>query len=379
MKTLSEIEDGSSCQVPNGPEEKYIPVNKGHFELESQDRISRFKGLLSNGWEKEYEEYRRLWDELPIRQEVRDYPLLVDLEMSSKCNLRCPMCPTMTTEFQLLRKEISADRLMNIDLAKKIVDEVHSHIYSLRLSWVGEPTMHPHLTEMVAYAKRKGIREVSFLTNGTKLHLGYMKKLIDAGLDIMTISIDGLGEAYDSIRAPLTFDKTLAKLTKLKEYKEACGFTKPLIKIQGVWPAIRPNPDLYYNTFEPLVDMIAFNPLIDYLHNDTDIVYESGFSCPQPYQRLTIAADGRAAMCSNDDLVRTVVGNAWEQSIHDIWHGDGMMRVRELHAKRDGFKEIEACRDCYYPRKVESNEWASVNGRRVVIENYVNRNQEIGQ
>jgi MoaA/NifB/PqqE/SkfB family radical SAM enzyme len=357
----------------------YVPINKGHFELEPDERVERFKRLLSAGWEEEYTAYRRMWEELPKNREIRDYPLLVDLEMASKCNLNCPMCPTVTDEFQELRKETFASGLMDFELAKRIIDEVHPHIFSLRLSWVGEPTLNPNLIKTVKYAKRKGIKEVSFLTNGTKLHLDYMKKLIEAGLDIMTVSIDGMGEIYNNIRAPLTFDKTLTKLIKLKEYKEANGISKPLIKIQGVWPAIRPNPGEYYNTFEPLVDMIAFNPLIDYLHNDEDIVYEPGFSCPQPYQRVTIAADGRAAMCSNDDLVGMVVGNAWEQSIHDIWHGEGMQRVRQLHAKEDGFKEIGACRNCYYPRKVEANEQATVNGRQVVIENYVNRIQKIGR
>jgi len=357
----------------------YIPINKGHFELEPSERVDRFRRLLSAGWEKEYKEYRRLWEELPKEQKVRDYPLLVDLELVSKCNLKCPMCPTVTSEFRTLRRETYESGLMDLELAKRVIDEVHSHIYSLRLSWVGESTLHPNLVEVVAYAKQKGIKEVSFLTNGSKIHLAYMKKLIEAGLDIMTVSIDGMGEAYNKIRAPLRFEKTLQKLTDLKKYKDDNSIDKPLIKIQGVWPAIRENPNKYYNTFKPLVDLIAFNPLIDYLHKDSDIVYNDGFSCPQPYQRVTIAADGRAALCSNDDLVGTVTGNIRKQSIHEIWHGDVLRRVRNLHAQNDGFLEIDACRNCYYPRKVEANETAIVDGRKVTIENYVNRAQEVGR
>ena len=357
----------------------YIPINKGHFELETSERAERFKNINSLGWDSQYKEYRELWENLPKTNQVREYPLLVDLEMASKCNLNCPMCPTVTPEFKGLRRETFESGLMDFQLAKKIIDEVAPHIYSLRLSWVGEPTLNPDLVKTVKYAKKNGIKEVSFLTNGTKIHIKYMRELIDAGLDIMTVSIDGLGDTYDKIRAPLKFEKTLAKLTELKKYKDANNLTKPLVKIQGVWPAIRPNPDLYYKTFEPIVDLIAFNPLIDYLHNDKNIVYEKGFCCPQPYQRVTVAADGRVAMCSNDDLVGTVIGDAWKETIHQIWHGHKMQRVRDLHKQEDGFKQIDACAKCYYPRKVESSEISTVDGREIAIENYVNRVQEVGR
>ena len=54
---------------------------------------------------------------------------------------------------------------------------------------------------------------------------------------------------------------------------------KPVIKIQGIWPAIRENPELYYNTFAPITDLVAFNPLIDYLRKDelSQVIYEEIF------------------------------------------------------------------------------------------------------
>ncbi len=106
----------------------YIPINKGHFELEPSERVDRFRRLLSAGWEKEYKEYRRLWEELPKEQKVRDYPLLVDLELVSKCNLKCPMCPTVPSEFRTLRRETYKSGLMDLGLAKRVIEEVHSHM-----------------------------------------------------------------------------------------------------------------------------------------------------------------------------------------------------------------------------------------------------------
>lgn len=354
------------------------PVNKGHFELEPEGRLKSYREKLSKGWEEQYKEYRKLWNTLPEEKVVRDWPLLVDLELASKCNLKCPMCPTITEEFVDKRVEPFKGGLIDFGLVKKVVDEVAGHIYSLRLSWIGESTLHPRLVDAIQYAKDAGIQEVSFLTNGTKLHLGYMKKLIDAGLDHMTISIDGMGDIYNSIRAPLKFDKTLKKLQDIRAYMDQNGLDKPLLKIQGIWPAIKEAPELFYDTFEPLVDLIAFNPLIDYLHNDTMIEYVEGFYCPQPYQRIVIGASGKVSMCSSDDFQDVEIGDVNSQSVYEVWHGQKFREVREQHLKKDGFMKIKPCKVCFYPRKTEVSEEVVIRGRTIQIENYTNRSQIIG-
>ena len=118
--------------------EKSTPINKGHFfELETPERIASFVSKLSKGWEEEYKEYRRLWEELPRNRQIRDYPLLVDLETVSRCNLKCPMCPTVTDEFIEKRVEPFKNGRMSYDLIEKVIAEVSGKIYSLRLSWVG--------------------------------------------------------------------------------------------------------------------------------------------------------------------------------------------------------------------------------------------------
>ena len=361
-------------------QKKYSPVNKGHsFDLETKERLDAFKQKLSFGWEKEYAEYRKLWEELPANRVVRDYPLLVDLETVSRCNLSCPMCPTVTQEFVDKRGKPFKRGQLNVDLAKKIIDEVAGKIYSLRLSWIGEPTLHAGLITIIKHAKSKGIKEISFLTNGYKLKLDYFVKLVGAGVDLITVSIDGMGETYNKIRKPLIFEETLKKLKDISDYKSERKLIKPLIKIQGVWPAVKESPERFYNTFAPIVDLIAFNPLIDYLHNDKDIVYEDNFACPQHYQRIVIGSNGHAAMCSSDDFMDIEIGDANKHSIHEIWHGKLFENVRHQHEKKDGFKEIKPCKNCFYPRKMEEDEKAIINGREVRIENYINRSQEIGK
>ena len=366
----------TSMSSPTGSvEDQYIPVNKGHFDLDIPERAVSFSQKLASGWENDYKEYRQLWVDLPKNKELRDYPLLIDLELSSKCNLNCPMCYTITEEF--LNK---VDRKhMEIDLFKKVIDEVAGKVFAIRLSLRGESTLNKHFIEAIKYAKDKGIQEVSTLTHGKKFTGNFLRKAIDAGIDWITISIDGTGETYNQIRRPLTWEDTLGRLKEIKALKDELGTVKPVIKVQGIWPAIRENPTEYYEALEPYTDLIAYNPLIDYLRNDTEIVYEENFSCPQLYQRLVVGSDGKVMMCSNDEDAQHPVGNVYEQTIHEIWHGEAMNKVREIHCGHDGFKGISVCRNCYYPRKAVPDETAKVGERTIVIENYVNRAQQVGE
>jgi radical SAM protein with 4Fe4S-binding SPASM domain len=351
-----------------------IPINKGNYALETPEREALFEQYRGEGWEEEYADYRNNWTDYPKSLYVSDYPLLVDIELSTLCNLRCPMCYTITDEF---KQKVNA-KFMEFELFTKIIDEIHPHVPAIRLSLRGEPTIHPRFVECIEYAKQHGIKEVSFLTNGSTLIPESFARIMEAGADWITISVDGLGKVYEEIRKPLIFAETLGKIKQIQEIKLAAGRNRPVIKVQGIWPSIKEDPQAFYNTFASHVDQVAFNPLIDYLGKDSEIAYEQDFICCQHYQRLVVGADGRVMMCSNDEESSVVVGDATSETIHAIWHGELLSNYRAIHRQMDGFKQIPLCRKCYLPRETDENETAMVNGRKVVIRNYVNRSQSIG-
>jgi len=356
-------------------QEKNIPINKGNYTMEPPEREKQFESYRGEGWEELYREYRKNWSEYPRNQHVSQYPLLVDIELSTLCNLKCPMCYTITDDF---RGKVKAG-LMDFDLFKKIIDEIGGHVPAVRLSLRGEPMVHPRFVECIRYAKNNGIKEVSTLTNGSKLTAGLFTEAMEAGIDWITVSVDGLNEVYERIRRPLKFKDILNKLKDIKKIKERNGAHRPVIKVQAIWPAIKDNPEEYYNTFLPLSDLIAFNPLIDYLGKDVEIAYEENFSCPQHYQRLVIGADGQVMMCSNDEDGTVIIGNAARETVYEIWHGEKLEDIRRIHRCKDGFMKIPACRRCYLPRLTESSETCSVKGREFIVKNYVNREQKIGR
>lgn len=354
--------------------QRYVPINKGNYSMDTPEREAKFHENLADGWPEGYAKYRSDWADNAKNQVVADYPTLVDLELSSVCNLRCPMCYTISPEF---RKHVDA-KIMDFDMFKRIIDEIGGKVTALRLSLRGESTVHPKFIDAVRYAKDHGIKEISTLTHGGRLTLEYFKLVQEAGIDWITISIDGLKESYERIRKPLKFDDLLDKLKAIKEYKAANGLVKPVIKVQGIWPAIQDDPQGYYDTFEPLADLVAFNPLIDYLGNDTEIEYLEDFTCPQQYQRLVIGADGLVMKCSNDEENREVIGDAKTQTVHEIWHGEKMRKVREMHLQPRGFMNSAVCRKCYLPRKTQ-DDVGEVGGRTFVVRNYTRRIQLIGK
>ena len=175
----------------------------------------------------------------------------------------------------------------------------------------------------------------------------------------------------EKIRYPLKFDDAVNKIKNFHEIKKRRGVVKPVIKVQTVWPAISKNPEEFYNIFDPITDQISSNPLIDYLHRDTEIIYEDNFTCPQLWERLVIGADGKVQLCSNDEMESNIIGDVKDESIYHIWHGKNMNKARDIQRK-------PPCKHCYLPRKTE-HETIDLDNRLINVDNYINRDQTVGK
>lgn len=346
---------------------KTIPINKGNYSLDTPGREKLFEKNRGFGVRKEYKKNRKDWEEFPKKFHVSYYPLLVDVELASICNLTCHFCYTILDEWKL---KVNA-KLMEWALFTKIIDEIAGKVFAIRLSFRGEATLHSKFVDAIKYAKDKGIKEVSFLTHGGSLSPRNFEKIMKAGADWITISFDGMGEEYEKNRYPLKYDKMYERFKQMKEIKKRHNSVKPVIKIQTIWPAIQNCATEFYNEMSKVSDLVAFNPLIDFTHSTPyeEIEFVKDFACPQPYQRLVIGADGTAMMCANDEENDHIIGDANKETIYEIWHGEKLNKVRELHKQKDGFKKLGPCRKCYIPRATNDDK-VQVNGREVYIRNY---------
>ena len=296
-------------------------------------------------WEEErrhplhYFENRYQWYHYPRWHHVHLFPLHVDFEASSRCNLSCPMCFRRHFENQQTFQD------MDFGLYRKGIDECAAHsLYSIRLSWRGESTIHERLLEMIAYARQSGIKEISFLSNGSGLNGDFCMGLIEAGLDYITISVDGLRERYNELRNPLDFDRTVANIGLLYGLKERHGKGFPKVKVQGIFEYFKREVREYYEIFRPITDNISFNMKHDYQLRSVD--QEDGLYCPYLWQRITVTASGLIPLCISDWDLDLPLGDLKDDTIAGIWRGRTMEAYRALHLENRRL-ELKPCRKCY--------------------------------
>lgn len=315
------------------------------------------------------------WHIYPRLRYTGRLPDHVDVEISSICNMRCPMCYTTTEEY---KKKVKRT-LMDLELFKKIIDQcAQKKVFSIRLSLRGEAFLHPDIVEMIQYAKQKGILEVSTLTNNLALTPEIFEDVMKAGLDWLTISFDGTNETYEQIRKPAVFTESYEKIRDYKKIKERNHSVKPVIRIQSVWPAIEDDPEGFIELFKPYVDEVVSNPLVDYLHKDSEIEYEPQFECPVLYQRMVIGADGIVLLCSNDEMCDHPVGDANLDPLLDIWKGEKLRAARHYHHQNNGIRILVPCTHCYLPRKTETH-IVDTGQRKLNVEKLKGRTDEIGK
>lgn len=311
------------------------------FQKSFDSRIRNFAYIWNQGHLIKFLLNRYEWYIYPKMNKVANFPLHVDIETTAKCNLRCPMCPSR----HLSTDEYKKRDHMDIELYKRIVDEcADNQIFSIRLSWRGEVLVNPKFEQYVHYAKVvKKIPNVSFLTNGSLLKDELAEKLIDYGVDYISVSIDGLTEIYEKIRYPIKFKTIYKNLKNFKELKRKKSVKKPVVRITTLWPAIAKDPKAFYDTLSPVSDKIVYNPLKDYSITEPQ---KKDFICQFPWERLFVKSNGDVQPCSNtkDSFV---VGNVSQSSLKEIWHSPRMNELRQLHMAYRRM-EVVPCNRCSY-------------------------------
>jgi radical SAM protein with 4Fe4S-binding SPASM domain len=312
------------------------------LKIDSNFRILESKKIDSEQTEK-YKEYRRKWNENPKGHIVEQFPIHIDLESTSCCNLKCIMC------FQSFAPPEKG--FMDFNLFKKIIDEgAEKGLCSCKLQYRGEPLLHPKIVEMVKYAKDKGILEVMFNTNATLLTEEMSRKLINAGIDKIICSIDGYTkEVYEKIRRGAKFESILNNIKTIQGLKKEMNSEKPIVRVQMVdTPENHHQIDEYKKFWSKIVEVVAIEDLQDY-HNRTGKEYlvSRDFECQQLWQRIMVMWNGDITLCCGDLYGKLVLGNANKDSISKIWTSEKLNNFRKLHLNGESHK-MKVCAECHY-------------------------------
>ena len=286
-------------------------------------------------------------------------PFVLFLDPSSLCNFKCKFCPT--GEPKLLKTTNRWQGLMNLDLYKKIIDDLYEFdkpLKVLRLYKDGEPFLNPHLAEMVQYAKDSGcIKSIDTTTNGSLLTPERVMPVIEAGIDQINISLDGMSneQFLQFTRTKVDFNIFVKNIEYLYNNRGNC---KILIKtVNEILD--KESKKRFIETFSPIVDKIfieniapcwpGFDVEDKFSVEITEGIYgqkiEKIETCPYIFYLMSINSSGLASLCFLDWGHDYIIGDARKQSIKSIWKSKKLFdyQVKFLKGER---KNIMFCKDC---------------------------------
>lgn len=265
-----------------------------------------------------------------------DSPLLVQIFPVYACNFKCSYC------FHALpKKQRGYDcnkTTMDFELYKKCIDDLMKFphkIKMLRIAGLGEPLLHPQIADMVRYAKQsESFGNVNIVTNASLLTKELSLNLINAGLDMLRISIQGMSaQRYSETSAvDINFDKFLDNIRFFYEHR---GNTKVYIKIIDCALKNDKDKQKFFDCFGNICDLISVECMtptvggIDYekISGGNDLnrtqngnVVASSNICSMPFYMMQINPDGMIVPCCGWQIP-TKVGNVKEQSLAGIWDG----------------------------------------------------------
>lgn len=301
-------------------------------------------------------------------------PIQVNIEVSSICNLRCPVCPTGAGSLKRTKP------LMSYEDLKKIIDEIKWFTGKVYLHNYGEPFLNKDLLEMITYAKDAGLY-VKLSTNGEFFHSReYARTFVKSGVDYLFVSVDGKDqETHEKYRIGSDFGKVIEGFKFLTDAKKELKSSTPIIELQFLRTK---NNDHQRDQMKEFAEQLGANVYAErifgacsgdktlaeqYISDDPEstllrvkeggtIDYAGEFInyCHWVTAFMVINSDGTVSPCIEDPFVEHNMGNIHEQSIKDIWKGKEYKKLREkIKTNR---KNITVCNSCSHA-KTESCLW----------------------
>ncbi len=315
----------------------------------------------------EYKQWRNenrtyLKDVIPL-----DTPYNMQIETSSLCNARCIYCAHSKPNHGVYEGN------MSMDLLERIISDAKSFPRQMKVIEMfsfGEPLCNPNLAAMIKKVKQANISEkINFTTNALLLTPDKADELIEAGTDIIRISLQGLdAETYKNVcGVEVNFENFLSNLKYLYDHKCKCNIR---MKIADVAISNSLNgKQRFEEIFGPLADSIFVEKIIpmfesvDYGSIDKTI-YEQAINgrenvtqttinkvCHRVFYRFKVAADGMVTAACCDTPNDICFGNIFQESLVDIWNGEKRKNFMLMQLEGKRF-EHKICRKCMLPNDI---------------------------
>ena len=324
-----------------------------------------------------YDEYRKLWEKVTRLELETDFPLQIDFELNYSCNFTCPMCTWNTESTEGKGKQTWFD----FEVFKEVIDYgVSKGLKSIRLNYINEPLIRKDITKFISYARKAGVLDIYFSTNGSLLSDEMIISLIESGLLRLQISLDAnTKETYEKIRQGGNFDDVINKVLRFLEIRNEMNIKLPTLRVNFVKNDTNKHElDDFVEFWEDKADSIGIQDLVGIMNgfgkktNDevekTKLAGE--FRCAQPFQRVTLRYNGTILPCCTFYAAEMPIGQLKTDiktefsdvdniglldkslkaklitgTIEDIWKSEQMKFIREIHKNGEYWKH-PICKTC---------------------------------
>jgi radical SAM protein with 4Fe4S-binding SPASM domain len=289
-------------------------------------------------------------------------PFSVMVQVSNVCNFRCNYC-SQSLGTAALKAMLIEKRTMPYEVFVKAADQIKTFpekVKVMNLTGFGEPLLNKHLPEMIRYTKENQLAErIEIVTNGSFLTPDLSDRLIDAGLDIIRISVQGLSaDKYREVSGiDLDFDQYVANIGYFYSHKKAQSM---YIKILDSALEQPDDQERFFEIFGDICDIIAVEHLVPVMpgvdYSKLKSTYENGMQgyknekiviCPRPFYQILVDVDGTVRPCCNY-IPPMILGTIHEASLVEHWNSQIMHDFQLQQVNGERFNN-PVCRDCQTP------------------------------
>ena len=312
------------------------------------------------------------WYSYYLKLEKLSYPpLVLNLEPTNLCNLRCPFCPVALDNI-----DPKIERgLMSQAIFESILPEIAKIQPLIAINMGGESTLYPDLPERIRQLVNLGCY-VFLDTNATKLTPDLSRKLIKSGLSEIVFCIDGEGDAdsYEQMRVLADFESTISNVQEFLRLKKELGTSTPKTVIKNIryWKEGKQLtfPTKLISYFSDAPPDFYRSSWADYWpgqhHENVEKTYEVEpfqedrySACTNLWKKMAISWDGNVYICCLDLDRTTLIGNVAAQGIMEIWNSQEMQNLRRKH--RQGLQaDIDLCSSCTMIQRAPVKSWSGM-------------------
>ncbi len=165
-------------------------------------------------------------------------PFYVTVRLTRRCNMRCLGCPYHSSQSRGLPPAVREAQDLPLQLALRLSEELPGlGTREVIITAEGEPMLHPQWADIVSCFHQAGCK-VTLITNGTLIDEAAATKLVDSGLDVLSVSLWAATEPVYAQCYPDTnpsyLQKTVAGLRHVATCKAQLQSSRPAVNLRCV-------------------------------------------------------------------------------------------------------------------------------------------------